>query len=92
MAVTTVKQQDNTLSMLGTLAAIGGIATGQPRLSALGTGMQGMNAMMSGDSSLSIANATNESLITMLDKLKNIAKSKQQNITVHPVDLTGGGR
>ncbi len=88
MAVTTVKRQNNTLGILGTLAAIGGMAAGQPWLGALGTGMQGMNAIMNGNSNMSTANATNTSLSAMLDKLKNIwknpaddniAKTEQQN-------------
>ncbi len=71
MAVTTVQKKNNTLGMLGTLASIGGAAFGVPWLGALGTGMQGMNAMMNGNSSLQTGQATAGALNEILNGLKN---------------------
>ena len=98
MAITTVKQKNNTLGMLGTLAAIGGMATGQPWLSALGTGMRGINAMMNGDSNMETGEKTDEAFNKVLDKLKNIwknpadnniAKTDQQNTVEKAQDILG---
>ena len=56
MAIKTLeRKKDNTLGMLGTLASVAGMATGQPWLSALGAGMQGANSMMNGDRSMQTA-------------------------------------
>ena len=71
MAVTTVQKKNNTLGMLGTLASIGGAAFGVPWLGALGTGMQGMNAMMNGNSSMQTGQATAGALNEILNGLKN---------------------
>ena len=92
MAVTTVKKQNNTLGMLGTLASIGGTAFGVPWLGALGTGMQGMNAMMNGDSSATTSGATagalNEILNGLKDVWKNPAKTEAQAIKDKVQDMT----
>ena len=71
MAVTTVQKKNNTLGLLGTLASIGGATFGVPWLGALGTGMQGMNAMMNGNSSLQTGQATAGALNEILNGLKN---------------------
>lgn len=66
------KKSDNTLGTLGTLASIAGMATGQPWLSALGTGMQGMNAMMNGDNSVQTTTATSGAMNEILNNLKDV--------------------
>ena len=92
MAVKTVEKKNNTLGILGTLANIGGTAFGVPWLGALGTGMQGMNAMMNGDSSMGTATATsgamNEILNGLKDIWKNPAKTDEQAIKDKVQDMT----
>lgn len=48
MSVTTVKKKNNMLGGLGTIAQVGGLVTGQPWLTALGTGLSGLNSQMNG--------------------------------------------
>ena len=92
MALTTVKKQNNTLGILGTLASIGGAAFGVPWLGALGTGMQGMNSMMNGDSSMKTgqdtAGALSEVLSSLKDIWKNPAKTDAQAIKDKVQDMT----
>ena len=90
MAVITGK--NNTMGMLGTLASVAGMATVQPWLSALGTGMQGMNAMMNGNSSMQTGQATsgamNELLNSLKDVWKNPAKTAAQNAKEKVQEMT----
>ena len=92
MAVKTVEKKNNTLGMLGTLASIGGAAFGVPWLGALGTGMQGMNSMMNGDSSMKTgqdtAGALSEVLSNLKDIWKNPAKTDEQAIKDKVQDMT----
>ena len=92
MAVKTVEKKNNTLGILGTLANIGGTAFGVPWLGALGTGMQGMNAMMNGDSSMKTvqdtAGALSEVLSNLKDIWKNPAKTDEQAIKDKVQDMT----
>ena len=93
MAVQTVQKKNNTLGMLGTLASIGGAAFGVPWLGALGTGMQGMNAMKNGDSSMQTSQATSGAMNELLNSLqsgwKNPAKTAAQNATEKAQELLG---
>ncbi len=101
MAIKTLeRKKDNTLGMLGTIASMAGAAFGMPWLGALGTGMQGANAMMNGDSRMETANATSGAMNEILDKLKNawknpaegnIAKTEQQNAVEKAQKILGQG-
>ena len=72
MAIKTLeRKKDNTLGMLGTLASVAGMATGQPWLSALGAGMQGANSMMNGDRSMQTAQKTSGAMSELLSGLKD---------------------
>ena len=65
------KKSNNTLGMLGTIASIGGAAFGVPWLGALGAGMQGLNTMKNGDSSMQTATATGGAMNEILNCLKD---------------------
>ena len=84
MAVTTGK--NNTMGMLGTLASVAGMATGQSWLIALGTGMQGMNAMMNGNSSMQTGQATSGALNEVLNGLKDVWKNPAKTIAQNVKD------
>ena len=102
MAIKTLeRKKDNTLGMLGTLASIGGAVFGVPWLGALGTGLQGYNAMRNGDSSMQTGQATSGAMSELLSGLKdawngwknpaegNIAKTAAQNATDKAQELLG---
>ena len=89
---------NNTLGMLGLLASIGGTAFGMPWLGALGMGMQGINAMMNGDSSMSTAQKATGGINDLITGLKdvwknpsegNIAKTEQQQAADKIADTLG---
>ena len=69
MAVQYVKENNNFLGALGGLATLGGMLTGQPWLSALGTGLGAANSIMNG-------NATQGDVQSLGDILKNIISWK----------------
>ena len=86
MAVKVVEKKNNTLGMLGTLASLGGMVTGQPWLGALGTGMQGMNSMMNGDSNIQTGQATAGALNEVLNNLKDIWRNPAKSTTQAAID------
>ena len=65
MATKVVKGGPGILSNLGNLAALGGMVTGQPWLTALGTGMKATDTLINGSSDA-------DSQTDALEKLKNV--------------------
>ena len=75
------------LGTLGALASLGGMAFGVPWLGALGMGMQGVDNILNGGSSMGTAQAATGAMNTVVNGLKdiwnnpsegNIAKTEQQ--------------
>ena len=71
MAVTYVKEKDNTLGALGTLATLAGMATGAGWLTPLGMGLNAMNASMNGKDQLAQD--------TALDIIKGLKEGRWKN-------------
>ena len=65
MATKVVKGGPGILSNLGNLAALGGMVTGQPWLTALGTGMKATDSLINGS-------GDTDSQTDALEKLKNV--------------------
>ena len=65
MATKVVKGGPGILSNLGNLATLGGMVTGQPWLTALGTGMKATDSLING-------NGDTDSQTDALEKLKNV--------------------
>ncbi len=97
------QRKNGILGTLGMLASLGGAAFGVPWLGALGMGMQGANAMLNGDSSMSTAQAATGAMNDVVNGLKdiwknpsegNIAKTEQQQAEeklAKAVGNAGGG-
>lgn len=86
-----IKQQSGILGTLGNLASLGGMMTGQPWLTALGTGMSGVDTLMNGDGTAAskdeVAKKTGEAWKEIYDRMKarwknatedNVTKKKGQ--------------
>lgn len=85
MAVQYVKNNNNPLGTLGSLAMVGGTLTGNPFLASLGTGMTAANSMINGNSNPQSVSALQEALKGIWDWTNpadgNIAKSNPNDIT-----------
>ena len=92
MSITQVQQQkkqNGILSSLGTLAAIGGAVTGQPWLSALGTGMKGADSLMNGGGSSGGSNSGQSQVGESLKYFKELLDSKGESLTDNNLAKSG---
>ena len=87
MAVITAPQsKNNSLGLLGSLAFFGGTLTGQPWLTALGTGMNAANKMINGQGNMNDMKTNQDAFQESMEGLWNLVNPASNNIAKAPGD------